>query len=356
MFFCAVAIALLSSCEDNDNETWTPELTTGIYVLNAGGWSEGSSIDGNLSYYDAYTGKVTHDVFYKINQKSMGNTCQDMIVYGSKMYASVTFSNVIYVLDKQGKVIEEIKPLNDSNQPDQPRSLIADNGKVYVSLYSGYVAKIDTTTLKIEAKVKVGSYPEDIVIANNKLYVANSGQGTDNTVSVINLSNFQAETPIEVIPNPVNLAADKNGNIYVMSMAIWGGTSPDTVQKIDARTGQITSIGTGTQIAVSGNKLYIIYIDYSSGSAEATLKWYDISTGQLKNERFVAEKDKNGNNINLSMASILSIDPVTNNIYIGASYPTTNGDMYIFSQSGEYIDKFDTGGLNPMGAFFVTNK
>ena len=51
----------------------------------------------------------------------------------------------------------------------------------------------------------------------------------------------------------------------------------------------------------------------------------------------------------------LSADPLTGDIYVGTSDYTNNGDMYVFSAAGKLKNRFEVG-LNPMGAYFLTNK
>lgn len=134
------------------------------------------------------------------------------------MYIAVYGSSIIEVTDLSGKSIKQIKSSGDALLP---RFFTANEGKVYVSLYDGYVARLDTASLEIEQKVKVGRNPEQLVVANNKLYVANSGGldyntpvGYDKTVSVIDLASFQETKKIEVVTNPVNLVTDSQGDVY----------------------------------------------------------------------------------------------------------------------------------------------
>lgn len=351
---CLSLGVFFASCEDDNKEVWKlPTTTNGVYVLNSGIWKENNS---TLTYYDPITKKVTANVFDKTNKKGLGDTAQDLLVYGSKMYISVTTSNVIYVTKRDGTIISEIHP-TQNGAPENPRSLASHNGKVYVSMQSGYVAQIDTASNEIDARVKVGSYPEQIAVSNNKLYVTNSGQGSGSTLSVINLSNFTA-TPatIDVRLNPTLILADGKGNVYVVSNGDRQAIK-EMVQKVDAN-GVVTEIGQGTQMALSGDKLYIAYSGFdASWNATATVfSWYNTTTGELKKERFVAEKDGNGNALDLSKTVAISVDPSTKAIYIATSDYVTNGDMYVFSATGAFADKFDTQGISPAGAYFLTNK
>lgn len=358
---CLSLGVFFASCDDNDDKT--PQGTIigeGVFILNAGSYQTNNS---NFGYYDFDSKTFSSNVFREKNKKDLGDTGQDMLIYGSKIYVSVTESNVIFVLDRQGNIVREIAPLNAANQPMKPRSLVAHNGKVYASLQSGDVARIDTAYVNSAAAVisidyaKVGAYPEQMAVSNNKLYVANSGLGAGTTLSVLDLNNFEAPAQsITVRLNPSNMLADGKGNIYFISL---GNHQPmkNMLLKLDT-SGKITEIGDATQMAISGSRIYIIYNGYTSDwtSEPAAFSWYDINTGELHKERFVAEKDNNGKAIDLSKAVAISIDPVSKNIYIGTSDFVSTGDMYIFSSTGSYIKSFDTGGMNPMGAYYINNK
>ena len=268
---CACMSFSFMGCSDDDDKQEIPSLPeqislNGVYVLNSGNKGNNNS---SLSFYDFETKKVEADIFKKVNGRGLGDTANDILVYGSKAYIAVTNSNTIEVIDLQGKSLKQIVSDGD---PLQPRFFSCYNGKVYVSLYGGYVARLDTTSLTIESKVKVGRNPEQMAIANNKLYVANSGGadfntavGYDKTVSVVDLPTFKEKTKIEVVTNPVNLLADSQGDVYLVSMGNYGDI-PNTFQRIDSKTDEVTTITetNATEFAAVGDKLYIIYSQYDA--------------------------------------------------------------------------------------------
>lgn len=362
IFFSIITLGGVS-CSSDDDEPWVePEVTTtGVYILNSGKMGDDNA---NLGYYNLSTNVYTKNVFTNQNSQPLGDSGQDMVIYGSKMYISVTGSNKIYITDLKGKLLKYsngtsaiIDPKNDKNEPEGPRFLAADGGKVYASLKTGYVARIDTATLTIDKKVKVGSYPEQIIAANNRLYVANSGYGYDNTVSVIDLNNFTETKKIDVVVNPNFLVKDNNNNIYVLSWGrTWGGANiKSSLQRLNATSEEVTSLGTdiATKMAMnrSKDKIYIINEVYDSNwNLTINLSYYDLKTNKHVETSFVTATS----NVDLSKAYSISIDPVNGNIYIGTSDFSNTGDMYIFSENGTFISKLDTGGLNPMGAYFVS--
>lgn len=343
---------LFAGCSDDDNEPEIPEVTEGVFVLNNGNQNTNNS---TLSYYDLATKKVAADVFQAKNGRKLGDMGQDMVIYGSKVYITVYGSNTIEITDRTGK---SIKQLTSADGVDNPRNVTAYEGQVYVTFFTGFVARIDTTTMTLDKKtVKVGRYPEDIVASNGKLYVANSGgmdynqpAGYDKTVSVIDVNSFTETQKIEVVINPTRLAVMDNGDIYVISVGNYDAKDiPNTIQRIDSKTNKVEVIGNATVMASYHNTLYWIYKQW--GVTGTDFVKYDAVTKKVLTENFITDETV----IDASMLTV-DVDPSTGNIYLGSSTSSTvNGDMYIFSPEGKKLDKFEVG-INPQGAFFLTNK
>lgn len=202
--------AVMTSCsDDNDGpETYLQEYSTGAYVVNAGNMR--SKIESSLTAIDYASSTATQNVFKAANGRSLGNTANDGIVYGNKIYLAVDQSNTIEVIDKKTKQsIKQIKTtdLLGNAEGVEPRHIIADGGKVYFTTYGGYVAAVDTTDFALQKKWQVGSYPEGLVIGKGNLYVANSNYGAGGgNISCINLSNDNVETKnIEGVNNPTSI-------------------------------------------------------------------------------------------------------------------------------------------------------
>ena len=79
------------------------------------------------------------------------------------MYIAVYGESTIEVTDLKAKSIKQVKT------EGQPRYMVSEGGKVYISYYNGYVARLDTASLEVEAKVKVGRNPEQLAVSSNKL-------------------------------------------------------------------------------------------------------------------------------------------------------------------------------------------
>ena len=222
--------AVMTSCDPDEDypETYLQEYSTGAYVVNSGNMY--SNIESSLTAIDYASSTATQNVFKTANGRSLGNTANDGIVYGNKIYLAVDQSNTIEVIDKKTKQsIKQIKTTDLLGKAEgaEPRHISADGGKVYFTTYGGYVAAVDTTSFALQKKWQVGSYPEGLVIAHGNIYVANSnyGKGGGN-ISCINLSNDKVETKnIEGVNNPTCIYYASNV-LYVLDNPVYG-PAPD---------------------------------------------------------------------------------------------------------------------------------
>lgn len=343
------ASILFVSCEKEPNiDPEVPEATTGVFVLNSGNFG---SNDASLAQYNPDTKVVTYGVFQSVNGQKLGDTAQDMLIYGSKMYIAVYNSGVIFVTDRTGKILKEIKEEGRS-----PRYFTTYKGNVFVTYYEGYLAKIDTTSLSVMASVKVGDNPEQVKAANGKLYVANSGgmhyPNYGKTVSVVNPAVMAVTKTLSVVDNPANIEVDSKGDVYLVSLGNYADIL-GTLQKIDSQTDVVTTV---SDLPVSfitmglNDKIYFVSSQYdASWNLIADYYVYDALTETVTG-KFITD------GTSVSGPYSITADPVTGNVYLGTSDYVSTGDMYIFSANGVLINKFDTGGINPIGCYFVTNK
>ena len=222
--------AVMTSCDPAEDypETYLQAYSTGAYVVNSGNMY--SNIESTLTAIDYASSTATQKVFKTANGRSLGNTANDGIVYGNKIYLAVDQSNTIEVIDKTTKKsIKQIKTteLLGNAEGAEPRHVIAGGGYVFFTTYGGYVAAVDTTSFALQKKWQVGSYPEGLVFGNGNLYVANSNYGAGGgNISCINLSNDNVETKnIEGVNNPTSIYYAA-GRVYVIDNPVYG-PAPD---------------------------------------------------------------------------------------------------------------------------------
>ncbi len=347
---CSLTLSFTSCNKDDDNNDPVKPTTSQIYILNSGKWK---SNNATLDSYDETAKVLNPKVFSAINARGLGDTANDMLIYGSKMYIAVDESNTIEITDLNAKSIKTISPKDEAGQPQSPRSFTGYAGKVYAVLFDGHLAVIDTTTMEITQKVKVGPNPYQVCATGGKLYVANSGGYNpvpDSTLSVVDPISLTEEKKIVVGVNPMSVEADSNGKLYVKC----GGNFTDikaSVNQVDLSTGKSTPIYTNQNIFAKlvNDKLYVISSENDENWLPKNVKFilYDAKANKELKSNFISDGTtvKNPCSIN--------VDPNSENIYIGTSDHTNTGDMYIFSQEGKKLNSFGVSSINPMGAYFV---
>jgi len=347
MLLFATVLLGFNSCSDDDDDPVNPPVppSYGAYVLNSGSNTDNTA---SISYYDVDNKVVVKDTFKLANGKGLGSQAQDMLIYGSKIYISVTNSNIVFVTDKSLKIINTIQEDKLS-----PRSFETHNGKVYFTSYSGYVMRIDTTSLKIDKRIEVGPYPEMLKYVNSKIYVANSGglnPEPNNTVSILD-TELSTKKDIEVVLNPNELKTDKYNNLYLASWGIWDKTVLSSLQQINTTTDEVTVIDEGRIMSIfpMNDRLYMLDTDWATTPPSTSVIYYDIQNKKIVEQSFVTDNTK------MNDIKTVNIEPKSGDLYVSVNNGVNNGDIYIFSADGKFKSKFDTGGIYPMGIWFLNN-
>lgn len=335
--------SILLSCEKengNGQGTDTPS-EKGVYILNSGNMNNN---DAKLTFYNPETEEVVPDVFTSANGIMLGDTANDMIIYGSKMYIGMTGSKIIFITDLKGKKISQIEGIT-------PRNFTSLDGKVYVTDYAGALVQIDTTSFETKS-VKVGNKPEGLIVSDGKIYVANSDSDNNyatRQVSVVDPSTMSVTGTIETQANPQKFFTDEQGELYLIS---WGNYAdvPAAIQKIDRQNNTskvLDNVATTVASAGRNNKVYMIHTSYDENwNPSIRIFVFDATTDTITGD-FITD------GTTVENAYSITADTETGRVYIGASDYKTNGDVYIYSEDGKFISKFDSEGLNPMGAYFV---
>jgi hypothetical protein len=325
-----------------------PEVITlnGAFVVNSGRVGSNNS---RLDFINFDSQEIIPGAFLALNQRKLGDLAQDMIIYGTKMYILVSVSETIEVTDLFGVSVKQI------STEGQPRAVAAAAGKVFATLANGKVIRLDTASLTIDKTVAVGRNPEQIVVAGDKLYVANSGGmdfdspvGYDKTVSVIDIPGFTETRKIEVVQNPVNLAADSAGDVYVVSMGDY--SHPPVLQRISAADNSVSTIEGvhPTEMTASPSRIWFFQYDWS-GTIPTVYGIYDTLGEKLLEGSFI--NTASAGDAPLSPYKIF-VDTDTENIFLTESDYINNGNVYAYSSAGSLIKKWETG-LNPVKVAFV---
>ena len=350
--------AVMTSCDPAEDypETYLQEYSTGAYVVNSGNMY--SNIESSLTAIDYASSTATQNVFKTANGRSLGNTANDGIVYGNKIYLAVDQSNTIEVIDKKTKQsIKQIKTTDLLGKAEgaEPRHISADGGKVYFTTYGGYVAAVDTTSFALQKKWQVGSYPEGLVIAHGNIYVANSnyGKGGGN-ISCINLSNDKVETKnIEGVNNPTCIYYASNV-LYVLDNqyydASYNAYGENALRAVSFAEGK-------SQKVADGN--YAVCVTPGATTRMAVVRPYffvlNAPFGGTPSVSVLAAGSTQAQTMTLSEMPVspcgIFVDPLNGHIFVlsyrlgDKGYPDYSGNGYVveYDRAGQKQHEYETG-------------
>lgn len=350
--------AVMTSCsDDNDGpETYLQEYSTGAYVVNSGNMY--SNIESSLTAIDYASSTATQNVFKTANGRTLGNTANDGIVYGNKIYLAVDQSNTIEVIDKKTKQsIKQIKTTDLLGKAEgaEPRHISADGGKVYFTTYGGYVAAVDTTSFALQKKWKVGSYPEGLVIAHGNIYVANSnyGKGGGN-ISCINLSNDKVETKnIEGVNNPTSIYYASNvlyvldNQYYDASFNAYGENSLRTVSFAEGKSQKVADGNYAACVTpCATTRMYVVrpYFFVLNAPFGGTPSVSVLAAGSTQAQTMTLSE------MPVSPCGIF-VDPLNGHIFVlsyrlgDKGYPDYSGNGYVveYDRAGQKQHEYETG-------------
>lgn len=346
---------VLNACKKDDDVIPAPivlQPATGAYVLSEGSFGGNNT---KLAYYATASNTVTGDFFLQQNPTitaGLGDTGNDAIIYGSKMYVMMNVSGNVTVLNAANAVFVKKINFTSINPAKQPRYAVGARGKVYVTAYDGTVSAIDTTSLTIVKTITVGPNPEGIAASANYLYVANSGAFNltpDSTVSLVDLTTETEVRKIKVGVNPNKVEIAANGNVYVSAYGNFGSI-PASISVIDG-SANLTSTSLGAAYPYSHVRIFnstaYFYNNYPAGGSVAKIKVYNTATASLIRNEFITD--------GTAVTATYGINVDTNgDVYVAdAGNFTTSGKVTCFTDAG--LKKFDFStapGVNPNKVIF----
>ena len=238
--------------------------------------------NSTLSCIDFDSRTITSNYFDSINGRGLGDTANDMKLYGSKIWIVVNVSSQVEVVDaRSGISMRRISFFTSLGEARQPRYIAFHQNKAYVCSFDGTVARIDTSSLAIEAVTTCGRNPDGIAVANGKLYVSNSGgldiPNYDNTVSVIDLNTFTETKKITVGMNPYKMEADSQGDVYVVSRGNNANIKANWC-RIDSKTDEVAETFTNlpaVNFTIRNDTAYLYNYDFTTD--KYWIKTFDLS-------------------------------------------------------------------------------
>lgn len=344
---------LIHSCDDmNDvsrnSQIYSNDKDSGRFILlNEGLFNMNNSslclVDLNESYFQT-------NYFRNANNRGMGDTGNDMILYNHQLWSIISVSSSIEVIDPNSGISIARIPVKDEKGKDrQPRNICSGNGKLYVCCFDSSVLEIDPVTFLISSTSKAGKNPDGICFSNNLLYVSNSG-GLDapdygRSVSVFRTDTLCPINEIEVGLNPFTLHNDSQGDVYVVVRGMAGG-SESRIRRIHGnKTDSSFTELPASDFILENDTAYIYYYDFSLGT-------YSVSLFDCRTEKAIQNFSLSGN-FTIQVPYGISRNPANGNIYItDAMNYTVFGNILCFDRKGNFLYKIDKVGLNPRKIVF----
>lgn len=357
---CREDLPVLRSESEAVSRPGSPHEIKGMFVLNEGNMGSNKC---TLDFLDFRSGFYTRNIYPERNPevvKELGDVGNDLQVYGNRLYAVINCSHYVEVMDV--RTARHIGSVNVTNC----RYIVFAGDKAYVSSYAGPVqidsnarpgkiVEFDVNTLQITREVVVGYQPEEMVIKDGLLYVANSGgyrfPNYDRTVSVVDLGTFEVVNTIDVAINLHRMKLAPDGLIYVSSRGDYYGTKSDVfvidpeAQRVVGRLGVAAS-----EMCMDGDELYLISVEWSyvSGKNEIRYTLYDTRKREILPRNFITD----GTEKDISIPYGLGVNPETKEIFVSdATNYVTPGYLYCFSPEGKLKWKVRTGDIPAHFAF-----
>lgn len=357
---CREDLPVLRSESEAVSRPGSPHEIKGMFVLNEGNMGSNKC---TLDFLDFRSGFYTRNIYPERNPevvKELGDVGNDLQVYGNRLYAVINCSHYVEVMDV--RTARHIGSVNVTNC----RYIVFAGDKAYVSSYAGPVqidpnarpgkiVEFDVNTLQITREVVVGYQPEEMVIKDGLLYVANSGgyrfPNYDRTVSVVDLGTFEVVNTIDVAINLHRMRLAPDGLIYVSSRGDYYGTKSDVfvidpeAQRVIGRLGVAAS-----EMCMDGDELYLISVEWSYVSAKNEIRYtlYDTRKREILPRNFITD----GTEKDISIPYGLGVNPETKEIFVSdATNYVTPGYLYCFSPEGKLKWKVRTGDIPAHFAF-----
>lgn len=330
----------ITSCSDDLLSGEDDEEPSSLLVANEGNFSDGN---GSVTDYDPEAGEAVQTKFQKVNGRPLAGIIQSMNLYDNRLFIVTNNTDKIEVVDAGS--LESIATITfDGDDALTPAGFaLAEESKGYVTdLYNNAVAVIDLEDYALtDTRIDVGMSPMDMMVVDNQLFVANSGYGDDNTISIVDTETDEVTTTLEVGAGPAGLVAADQDRIWVISNGKKaydddfnrdpGNDIYGRIDVLDVPTLQVAgTVQTGgfpTAIAVNEEHGRAWVVN------EETVQLIDIDNIEMIDDSFI-ERSFNG----------LGYSQSENRFYLAQSRGfTQSGQAIIYDLDGAAVDSFQVG-------------
>ncbi|ARK12039.1 DUF5074 domain-containing protein [Fibrella sp. ES10-3-2-2] len=345
LFGALLSASILAACTKETEPQPTGPFTNGVFVLNAGNFSDNN---GTLSWLTRTGSTAQTDVFQTRNRRPLTGLVEGYVEAGNR--GIILVDNMSAGLDKVEIVTSDsLRSIKTLGAPDieNPRAAVRiSDTKVYVTCWGatgtypnfyvnpGYVAVIDLTSNTVTKKIAVQKGAEGITVVGNEAFV--TGAGGEKLVQVIN-------TATDAIVGSMAVPTDISELVADADTKLWGFVGKNAVRinpytrSIEATipVGAATSQSSPGDLTASADRrsFYYKYTGYdASYNVVGQLYRFGISDVAITPTTPVVNRSFTG-------FTGLGFDPATNTIYAGVtpSYKQA-GYVYRYQATGQVID------------------
>lgn len=214
-FLVALAcIISLNSCKDEEPAP-VPPSDPGVVIGSEGLTTSGTA---TLAQYDPAGKALDNNVFQKANSYIMGNTLNSIYMDEDKIFLCMSGAGEVIIVDRMTfKVIKRITNLG------APRQVIkAGDTKYYITDWQEEGFHVyNYSTNAIVKKVLTGKGPENMLVYNDLVFVANGGDGmNDSILTVVDRRTDLVIKEIKVGYNPNSMQLDQDDKLWVLCSGI----------------------------------------------------------------------------------------------------------------------------------------
>lgn len=331
------ATFLVNCSDDSDERQSLGTYDNGMFVVN-----EGSSNSGTISYISNDLNILKKDIYGLENSSDeLGKYLQNIFFNGETAFVIAGGSNQVVVVNKNTfKTIAKI-----TKDLTTPRYGVVVNGKAYVTnanTYSyanpdtgdtdDYVAVIDLTTNLVEKKINLNTTADKILAYNNKLYITEPY--VNSKLTIVDLNDSSVSNDVE-IGSGTNSMEIKNGYLYLLND---NGLVKVNLANNEVKTTPLaTDLSGAKNLDIEGDKFYF--------TVGASVYKGDVTSLAVNSNPLLTytSTSKWGKSYGFKVFG--------SNVFItDAGDFTSEGKVYVYSTSGNFIKEFSTG-IAPNGIY-----
>lgn len=270
IFILSLIITILNSCKPEPIPEQKIDISKGVFIVNEGNFM---SNNGEISFYNTENGELINNLYSKQNNEAvLGDVVQSMCISDSFALISVNNSKKLELVN-----INTFKHIYTFTDLAYPRYVIpVRNNICYLTNNKnpGEVCVIDIAERNILKRIPVGNNPENLLLLNNKVFVANGAWGHDSTISIINTQTDELVTTTSIGDGATDLVSDINNDVWIIcqgkSKYDYDEDTPSKIVCINPNTYEkITEINIGitgddfypTRIASDKKNGFIYYLE-----------------------------------------------------------------------------------------------